>query len=401
MKRIGIGLAAVIILLGGGIWLFAGARADTLPGLRLGTVERGSIESTVSATGTLGALRTVQVGTQVSGQVSALLVDFNDRVRQGQLIARIDATLSEQAVADAEAGLERAHAQLQQAQADYERNRELFETKAVTATELGTAESSWLQARAGVKSAQVALERARQNLAYTRIYAPIDGVVVERDVDVGQTVAASFAAPQLFVIANDLSRMQILVSVDESDIGRIHQGQTASFTVQAYNGRTFTGTVRQVRLQSKTQDNVVNYTVVVSVANADGKLLPGMTATVKFLTGEADDALLVANAALRVRPPAALLAKGASAAARPAGSGAATLWVPGADRKLAPIAVKTGISDGQRTQVAGAGLTAGMRVVLGVTSGQAGGAEPATTTTGSNPLQQQRQGPPGPPPGGF
>ena len=165
-----------------------------------------------------------------------------------------------------------------------------------------------------MKSAQVALDRARKNLSYTEIYAPIDGVVVERNVDVGQTVAASLSAPQLFLIANDLSQMQILASVDESDIGLIHEGQDVRFTVQAYPNQTFTGTVRQVRLQSTTTENVVNYTVVVTVANPKGKLLPGMTATVEFLTGSAENALIVPNAALRFRAtPDMMAAAGVSA----------------------------------------------------------------------------------------
>ena len=186
--------------------------------------------------------------------------------------------------------------------ANIERNKLLFERKVLTEIDFNTAKYAYDVALANVKSAQVTLERARQNLAYTNIYAPIDGVVVERDVDVGQTVAASLSAPQLFLIANDLAQMQILASVDESDIGAIHEGQSARFTVQAYPNETFTGSVKQVRLQSKTTENVVNYTVVVSVTNANGKLLPGMTATIDFLTGSAKDVLLVPNAALRFRP---------------------------------------------------------------------------------------------------
>jgi HlyD family secretion protein len=214
-------------------------------------------------------------------------VDFNDKVKKGQLLARIDPRLQEQAVQDAEAQLERAKAQLAQAQDEYNRNKQLFDAKVITPVEFGATRSTFAVQQASVKSADIALDRAKQNLAYTSIYAPIDGVIVERNVDVGQTVAASLSAPQLFLIANDLSEMQILASVDESDIGAIKDGQTVQFTVQSYPGRTFAGRVEQVRLQSTTLENVVNYTAVVRVQNPDGRLLPGMTATVKFLTASA------------------------------------------------------------------------------------------------------------------
>jgi HlyD family secretion protein len=245
---------------------------------------------------------TVSVGTQVSGKVVEILVDFNDRVKKGQLIARIDPTLTEQAVRDAQAGLERNQAELEQSDQEFRRNEQLFQRKVLTEIEFNNAKYALAVARANVKSAQVALDRARQNLSYTQIYAPIDGIVVERTVELGQTVVASMSTPQLFLIANDLSQMQILASVDESDIGSIKEDQSVRFSVQAYPNQHFEGGVKQVRLQSKTTENVVNYTVVVRVANTSGRLLPGMTATLEFLTGQASDALLVPNAALRFRP---------------------------------------------------------------------------------------------------
>ncbi len=303
MKRSHIIVAAGgALVLAAAAWLISGARKSDTSEYRFATVERGDLEATVSSTGTLSAVTTVQVGTQVSGKVVAIHADFNDRVKQGELIAQIDPVLLQQTVRDAQAGLERNQAQLEQTRREYERNKLLFERKVLTEIDFNTAKYAYDVALANVKSAQVTLERARQNLAYTNIYAPIDGVVVERDVDVGQTVAASLSAPQLFLIANDLAQMQILASVDESDIGVIHEGQSARFTVQAYPNETFTGRVKQVRLQSKTTENVVNYTVVVSVSNANGKLLPGMTATIDFMTGSAKDVLLVPNAALRFRP---------------------------------------------------------------------------------------------------
>ncbi|HEU4643897.1 MAG TPA: efflux RND transporter periplasmic adaptor subunit, partial [Gemmatimonadaceae bacterium] len=392
MKKLHAAIAVALLAAGTGLWLHRRADARETPAYRFATVERGNLEATVSATGTLDAVTTVQVGTQVSGQIAAIYTDFNQKVKKGQLLARIDPTLLEQAVEDAQAGLARNQAQLTQAQQEYDREKQLYDAKIVTASEYNTAESNYGVAKANVRSAQIALERARQNLSYTAIHAPIDGVVVERDVDVGQTVAASLQAPQLFLIANDLSQMQILASVDESDIGQIKDGQQVRFTVQAYPNRTFTGAVQQVRLQSKTADNVVNYTVVVTVANPDGALLPGMTATVQFLTGSANGALIVPNAALRIRPTADMLAtlragrdsntargaarsgtdsltasrqRGAAASGSAAGatSPRALLWYQDANGKPAAARVRTGLTDGQRTVVEGTGVKEGMQVI--------------------------------------
>jgi HlyD family secretion protein len=293
---------AVLLAVAAGIWIWRRGAADAAPVYRFASLTRGDLEAAVSATGTLSAVTTVQVGTQVSGKVVATMADFNDEVKKGQLIARIDPTLLQQAVRDAQAGLERNQAELEQAEREYERNEQLFQRKVLTEIEFNNAKYALAVARANVKSAQVTLDRARQNLSYTSIFAPIDGIVVERNVDIGQTVTASMSTPQLFLIANDLAQMQILASVDESDIGAIKPGQPVRFTVQAYPDQRFSGTVKQVRLQSKTTENVVNYTVVVSVTNPDGRLLPGMTATLEFLTGSASDVLLAPNAALRFRP---------------------------------------------------------------------------------------------------
>lgn len=306
-KRITV-LAVTVVIAAAFAWAWAKYSREEASPYRFATVERGDIRATVAATGALSAVTTVQVGTQVSGRVVEIHADFNDRVKKGQLIARIDPTLLEQAVRDAQAGLERSRAQFEQADIEYRRNLELFNGKVLTEIEFNTAKFARAVAAANVKSAQVALDRARQNLAYTEIFAPIDGIVVERNVDVGQTVAANFSAPQLFLIAKDLSRMQILASVAESDIGSIHEEQPVTFTVQAWPSDTFTGTVKKVRLQSTTTDNIVSYTVAIEVANPDGKLLPGMTASVDFITGEARSVLTVPNAALRFRPTEAMIA---------------------------------------------------------------------------------------------
>jgi len=408
MKKrvITIAVAAMAAVTSGYV-LYRRAHSDASPAYRTAVVERGNIEATVSATGSLGAVRTVQVGTQVSGQIAAIYVDFNSKVKKGQLIARIDPTLQQQAVADAQAGVERAQATLTQTKLEYDRNKLLHDQKIVTDPEFNTAQLNYQLAKANATSAQIALDKASQNLAYTSIYAPIDGVVVERDMDVGQTVAASLSAPQLFVIAKDLSQMQILATVDESDIGQIKNDQPVSFTVQAYPGRTFTGTVSQVRINSTTVNNVVNYTAVVAVANPDGKLLPGMTATVKFLVGSANDALSVPNAALRFKPAiAGNASSGASTAARMrvrnASSGAtamprasraagdstmSTLWYLDSTKTPRPVRVHVGLSDGTRTQVTGNGIKEGMQIIVGANTGTA--ATPAAAA--ANPLQPQNQ----------
>ena len=425
-----ISVAVAASTLTGVLWVRHRADAGTTPSYRLGTIERGSIRATVSATGSLHAVRTVEIGTQVSGQISALNVDFNSHVKKGQLIARIDPILQEQAVKDAQAGVARAEAVVTQTRLEFERSTKLHDQQIATDAEFNVTQSNYAVARANRTSAQISLEKARQNLSYTNIYSPIDGVVVERAMDVGQTVAASLSAPKLFVIANDLSQMQILASVDESDIGKITPGQTVSFSVQSYPDRKFDGTVDQVRLNSTTLNNVVSYTAVVAVSNADGKLLPGMTASVKFVTGSAENVLTVPAAALRFAPaidrstlaagPAGGPATGATAGAggpppggfpggppgagggapraRPTGSrvgSSGTVWSVSAEGKLTPHRVTIGLSDGQRTQVTGKDLGAGTGIVLSV----AAGGTTTTTGTSSNPLQPtatRQGGPPGP-----
>ena len=303
-------IIVVVLAVAGGAAAYVTTRGGgDAPSYRFVTVERGKIDSVVSATGTLSAVTTVQVGTQVSGLISKLYVDFNDKVEKGQLVAQLDTTLLESNLRDVEASLERSHAELRQAERDLARITSLYEQGISAVADFNKAQYTYDIARASVKSSEASLTRSKQNLAYATITAPVSGIVVERAVDVGQTVAASLSAPKLFTIANDLSEMQILAPVDESDIGQIKEGQSTRFTVKAYPDRKFTGTVKQVRLQSTTEQNIVNYTVVISVKNSDGKLLPGMTATVEFVVASAADTLKVANAALRFRPSDAIAAE--------------------------------------------------------------------------------------------
>jgi HlyD family secretion protein len=403
MKKLKIAVATVgLATLGCTAWFYQHADAKEAPVYRTAAITRASLTSTVSATGTLQAVQTVQVGTQVSGQVARTLVDFNDHVKKGQLLATIDPTLQQQAVEDAQAQLEKTQAQLKQAQDEYTREKALLDARVITQSEFDVTQSTFSVQQATVKSAQIALDRAKQNLAYTSIYSPIEGVIVERNVDVGQTVAASLSAPQLFLIANDLSEMQILASVDESDIGQIKESQPVQFTVQSYPKQQFSGTVKQVRLQSTTTDNVVNYTAVISVKNQDGKLLPGMTATVQFTTASATDVLTVPNAALRIKPTAAMLADAGAAraaqssgqtktATRPAQS-ASVLWYVDDNKTLHMVRVTTGITDGQKTEVTNAALKEGTQVVVALAAADNTTAAASAPTT--NPFQPSR------PPGG-
>lgn len=440
-NRIVAGVAAVA-LIPLAAWFFGGAKATEASPYRTVEIQRGDVKSTVTATGALSAVTTVQVGTQVSGKVTALYVDFNDAVKKGELIARIDPTLQEQAVRDAEASLERARADLARSQEEFDRNKKLFDQQVITETEFSTVKYNLAVSKSSLTSAQVSLDRARQNLAYTNIYAPIDGIVVERNVEPGQTVAASMSTPQIFLIANDLSNMQILASVDESDIGRIKDGQDVTFTVQAYPDRTFHGTVQQVRLQSATVENVVNYTVVVAVKNEDGKLLPGMTASVDFNVETAENVLKVPNAALRFLPTDEMVAQldsadrarlqggrggpgganltpeqrqqfeqaraaraaaggggfggfggpggpgGARAGGQRRGAGArptmAQLWYQDKSGKLHVARVRTGISDGRETVVEPrdtALIKEGLKVIAGLT-------QPGDDKAAVNPFQQ-------------
>jgi HlyD family secretion protein len=421
-----------LVLLAGLIaWrLLAGGR-DTGSSYRFVEIQRGDVEATISSTGILQAITTVEVGTQVSGQIADIYVDFNDRVHKDQLIARIDPTILQQEVRSAETSVERSQAEFDQARRDLARIERLYKGQVATESEYSDAQYKYAVAEAALKAANISLERAQRNLSYTEIRAPIDGVVLDRKVDVGQTVAASLSAPQLFMIAEDLSQMEILAAVDESDIGQVHQGQAVHFTVQAYPDQSFQGTVGQVRLQSTIQENVVNYTVVVAVPNPDGRLLPGMTATVDFIIDRAADTLMVSNAALRFRAteemrqqlreqreataaradgragtgPGGSGETGENARRRPDGpdrmgqSGAqgrglpanrAFLWYLDEDGKLNATVVQTGITDGQNTVVAGPHIRQGMQVIAAVTS--------AAVAEGINPFQgqqpQRRRGPP-------
>lgn len=381
-------LIALAVLAAGSVaWLARGDGAESRT-YRLVTIERGDVESIVSSTGNVAAVMTVAVGTQVSGIVSELLVDFNDDVAEGQVMAVLDTTLLAISVREAETGVARSDAELVHAQRTTDRVRGLYERGSVAESELIDAEYALDVATAAAASARISLERARRNLGYATITAPISGTVIERNVDVGQTVAASLSAPQLFLIANDLSRMNILASVDESDIGLIEKGQRVRFGVQAFPEESFTGVVRQVRLQSAVTENVVSYSVVVDVDNPGGRLLPGMTATVDFLVDSATDVLTVPNAALRFRPTdemrAALEARtGAVSLDSGDRSANARLYVLDQNGAVQVERVRTGLTDGTSTVVEGRDLDVGLSVIAGFTTVAASGSN-------ASPFQAQQ-----------
>ncbi len=302
-------------------WFFY-PRAPDKPKITTAAVDRGDITVRVTATGTLSALVTVQVGSQVSGRIQAMLVDFNDTVKKGQIIARLDPQLLQAAVTEAKANnaagvaaLDRARVRAENARHQLARAQGLADNKLIAQSELEAAELDAKVADADVGTAQAQLEQARSslertriNLGYATIISPIDGVVISRSVDVGQTVAASLQAPTLFTIAQDLRRMQVDTSVGEADIGKITPGMNATFTVDAWPSERFVGKVKQIRNAPETVQNVVSYDVIIDVDNADQRLRPGMTANVNFTVATKGDVLRVPNAALRFRAPSSFLA---------------------------------------------------------------------------------------------
>jgi HlyD family secretion protein len=377
-------LALSLLLAGGGALVAVRARAaqPAHPALATAPVRPGHVAAKVTASGTLSALNTVQIGSQVSGRVIEVDADFNAPVKKGQVLARIDPepfrAAEQQAAANmqvARANLEKARVEAADAERQAGRQDALFAQKLIAAADRDTARAAADAARsqvtaaaAGLSQAQAAEHQAAINLSYTVISSPIDGLVISRSVDVGQTVAASLQAPTLFTIAEDLKRMQVDSSVAESDVGRLAAGMKASFTVDAYPGETFVGVVRQVRNAAQTVQNVVTYDAVIDVDNPRLELKPGMTANVGFIVAEADG-LVVPNAALRYHP--------AGAAAPPH-----TIWVlHAASAAPEPVAIDPGVSDGTVTAVAGPGLAAGDRVVVAAPETGAGPATPAGART--------------------
>ncbi len=401
-------IGILVLLAAAGVVGWRWRAASRKPKLQVDTalVDRGRIVAKVTATGTLSAIVTVQVGSQVSGRVAALYADFNSVVKKGQLIAKIDPQLFEAALQQARANLvaaqgniAKAKAQAVDAERQAQRSRALIERKLIAQADFDTAQANSDAAKAQVEASAGAVEQARAalyqaevNLAYTRIVSPTNGVVISRSVDVGQTVAASFQAPTIFVIAEDLSKMQVDTSVAEADVGRLRDGMAATFTVDAYPSEKFRGTVRQIRNAPQTVQNVVTYDAVIDVDNTDLRLRPGMTANVTFVYAQKDDVMRIPNAALRFRPPPNLLSLAdpkTAAGGRAGGSGGTgpgkrpqsgapetpdrrTVWVL-RDEKPVAVPIRIGISDGSVTELAEGELTAGDSVITDALGGPASG----------------------------
>ncbi len=407
------------------------------------SVDRGDIVDVVGATGVLQAVITVQVGSQVSGTINWLGADFNSTVKKDQVIAKLEQSLflarlnqSKANLAAAEANVNRSQAAIDDAKQKYDRAQELATQKLIPDADLESARATYGGAvaqhqadEASVKQARATLNQAQVDLDHTGITAPVDGVVLARNVDIGQTVAASFQAPILFAIANDLTQMQVNASIDEADIGRVKPGQEVSFTVDAYPDQTFRGRVDQVRLQPVTTQNVVTYNTMISVDNSSQRLMPGMTATVSVIVRKAENALRVPSAALRFRPEgfqdrrtaapggaAAGPGTGAAGSGRPGGSSGAAarprgqgqggaraggdsrgptaagprpglVFLLGSDGRPQPTPLRLGISDGRFVEVTD-GLSEGARVVTGLE--EPGRAQASASPGTSNPFQPQR-----------
>jgi HlyD family secretion protein len=396
-------------------------------------VDRGAVSEVVGATGVLQAVITVQVGSQVSGTISRLFADFNSKVKKGQVIAKLEQSAflarlnqAEANLAAARANVERSQAAIDDAKQKYDRAKELAASDLVPASDLESAKAAYQGAvaqnranEAAVAQAEATLNQAQVDLDHTIITAPIDGVVLARNVDIGQTVAASFQAPVLFVIANDLRHMQVNASIDEADIGRVYAGQDVTFVVDAFPNDTFHGRVEQVRLQPVTTQNVVTYNTIIAVDNESQRLMPGMTATVSVIVRQHENVLRIPSVALRFRPEGfedtravraerTAVARVGGGAGRDAGRHAEAegreaagsggpesgrpglVFVLGPGGNPEPRPVRLGLSDGRFVEARG-GLEEGARVVTGVEEGAAHSR--VSATGGNNPFQPTRPQP--------
>ncbi len=380
---------------------------------RWAKIDLGTVTATVTATGTLSAVTTVNVGSQVSGIIAKLYVDFNSEVKKGQLLAELDPTPFQQTVDQQKANLEKAKVELRNAEISLTRAKNLFKQELEAQSDLDAAQLTRDSDAAAVEQASATLRQAETNLSYTKIASPIDGVVVTRAYDIGQTVAASFQAPVLFTIAQDLTKMQVLTNIDEADVGQIQLGQVATFTVDAFPDAVFKAVVSQVRLSAQMVQNVVTYPVMLDVPNPDLKLKPGMTANVLVPVDTRQAVLRIPNSALRFRPDSADLwvdpskksAKapaskaeggarasastapaagpapgkaagkgGPSAGTRTASSSSGTVYVevPGTKGKLKAVSLKTMITDGNYTAAESSELKEGDEIVVGLATARAG-----------------------------
>lgn len=363
LKKIGIAIVVIAVLT---VAAFLILRKSEKPQMKYKTAEihRGSIVNTVTATGTIEPIVQVEVGTQVSGIINHIYVDYNSVVKKGEVIAELDKTTLEADLASSSATLQSNKTEYEYQEKNFLRIKGLHEKKMVSDTDYETAEYQYNKAKSSYEKSQSDITKARQNLEYATIYSPIDGVVIDRAVEEGQTVAASFNTPTLFTIANDLRQMRVIADVDEADIGGVVEGQQATFTVDAFPEDVFKGSVTQVRLQPTTESNVVTYEVVVDAPNPDLKLKPGLTANLTIYTMQKDSVLLVPLKALRFQPENAPEPVADSANPR-----ARVLWTQ-SPQGLQPVNVTTGDNDGIFAEITG-DIKEGDKVVTGVDIGVA------------------------------
>lgn len=349
-------VAAVVLV------LLLGKKEKQVLVYQVTTLEPTTISSSVTATGTVEPIKQVEVGTQVSGIIAKIYVDFNSVVKEGQLIAELDRSVLQADLESSRANLNSAKVEYDYQTRNFERIKGLYEKELVSATEFEQAQYSYDRARYSYSQAQSNYSKAQKNIGYAKIYSPIDGVVLSRAVDEGQTVASGFSTPTLFTIANDLTAMQVIANVDEADIGAVKEGQRVEFEVDAFPEDTFAGTVTQVRLQATTTSNVVTYQVVINAPNPEQKLMPGLTANITIYTLDKHDVLAVPVRALRFTPENEKYQEN-------------TVWRQLPDQQLERVSVVTGVSDGINTEIL-EGLSAGDRIVTGTRLVSVGGKAP-------------------------
>lgn len=363
-------VAIVLLLIAAGIYFFIPSDKDTATTLTTATVENGDISTSVTATGTIEPITLVEVGTQVSGVISKLYVDYNSEVKAGQVLAELDKRLLVSEVENANANLQSKQVELTLQKQNYDRQKTLWEKKAISKVDWENAESTYKTAQLAVTSSKAAVLKAQTNLGYATISSTIDGVVISRAVEEGQTVAASFSTPTLFTIANDLTKMRVIANVDEADIGEVKEGQRVSFTVDAFPDDEFQGKVVQVRLEATTTSNVVTYEVVIDAPNPDLKLKPGLTANVNIYTLEEKNILLIPAKAFRFSPTPDIV-KGIKdltvdqpIQTDPNNKDKKVVWIKSGN-KLSPKLITTGVTDGVHTAVT-EGLKAGDVIATGI-----------------------------------
>jgi HlyD family secretion protein len=404
-------IIASVIVLAGLVWFFFMRSKEKPMVLTTETLSKGAISTSVTATGTIQPVDTVTVGTQVSGTVSALYADFNSTVKKGQLVAELDKTLIMATVDQAKAGLAQSQSNESYQAANFSRQKQLFETGSISKADYDIALNTYQVAKANVNSNKAQLRAAERNLSFTQIYSPIDGVVLGRSVNIGQTLQASFNTPTIFTIAKDITKMQVQAKVDEADIGNVVKGLRATFTVDAFIDDTFNGTVREVRLQPSISANVVTYSTLIDAPNNDKKLKPGMTANIVIYTKEVNDASLISVQALKFNPDSALKKQYEiiPAPERRKGSRMGTQRTPKSgssnttvksetvttpdnyvwilqDNKLIQKKIQTGLNDNTHAQVLG-GLNGNEVIVTGTESVAA-----ANSAAVKSPFMPQRPG---------